>query len=824
MMIVSTQFHRAAWAAVFAWALVRPLAAAPEIATVTEPACNGEVIVITGEGINPQTTTLKAFCLGTADGGFRAEALEDPLRQAEALHHAPALPAVPPDGALDCAVVGGGAGYVQAVMKCSRQPWIRVPAVTALWAGDGKQWSRPLVVNRPQAHWAAPANPQPGDVVRIFGRTFAWDGQLPPATAFLRAKADGRLIALRRATGHHEDGHTDRWRLAAWLPEDLAPGAYQLLVHGGHGGPFGWSEPLALTVAAPTPAGSPTINVRDLGAQGDGLSDDLPALTAALQQAAGGGTVLLPPGTYAVSRTLKIPEGVCLRGTGMHQSSITNRRSPGEQAVVPTAAERKGFGPALVHGMGHFTLQDLTLRFMPASGAALKIGQDEMYVEDVELHRVRFESQQDYSLSPQHDYTSPPVTIYNARRLRMIRCETFGPGGVSCDRKLEACQFAQNLFTSDRRWRGHVFKFWGAEHCIFEDNILRGDVRGLVMQTHFGVNFQNFIAGNTVERTVLGGNAGETYLVEGAGLFLESPVADATADSLTTADWPAQHDETRPHRRVVGRFVVIAAGRGLGQCRRITAVDAPRKTLTVDRPWRVVPDQSSIAVVMNGLVDNIFVNNQEIDCGKGLYLYYAGAINNVVDRHLCQRSLGVTLMTLDERQAADAQTHQTAPDFGNLIRDCRIDGGGIFLGAGGRLPLGTRPALPGANFANRVIGNEILHAGYFTGAQYGATWRWGGGWSSLLAGINLIPMDLGKDAGSGAAGPPRMVGNVIQDNFVGMSPVGVGVSQRAADTLLYKNHVYQVPTPAVDKGQNTRQIDTVVHDADEYTPERGPIR
>ena len=70
----------------------------------------------------------------------------------------------------------------------------------------------------------------------------------------------------------------------------------------------------------------------------------------------------------------------------------------------------------------------------------------------------------------------------------------------------------------------------------------------------------------------------------------------------------------------------------------------------MDRPWRIVPDRSSTVVVMNGLVETVFVNNQEVDCGKGLYLYYAGAINNIIDRHLCDRSLGVTLMTQDDRQ------------------------------------------------------------------------------------------------------------------------------------------------------------------------------
>jgi len=178
-----------------------------------------------------------------------------------------------------------------------------------------------------------------------------------------------------------------------------------------------------------------------------------------------------------------------------------------------------------------------------------------------------------------------------------------------------------------------------------------------------------------------------------------------------------------------------------------------------------------------------------------------------------------------DAQAADAGAHETAPDFFNLIRDCRVsDGGGIVVGAGGRMPETDQPALPWANFGNRVIGNEILRTVPFSGAQYGSNWRWGGGWSNLLAGINVIPMDLGKQPGTGLDGPPRMLANVIQDNWVGLSAVGVGISVRASDTLVYKNHFHAVRTPIVDRGRQTRQLENVMRDDEEYTPERGPIR
>jgi hypothetical protein len=209
-----------------------------------------------------------------------------------------------------------------------------------------------------------------GEVIRIFGRTFSWGCQLPPARVYLRRQGGGPLVALRRADGHREDGHTERWCLAAWLPNDLPPGRYEVLVHG---------------------------------------------------------------------------------GTGMHQSVIANLEAAGFRPGERTDSLRRGFRPALLQGMGHFVIQDLTLRFMPATAPALEIGRDEVYVEDIGLYRVRFESRQDYGLSEQHDYTTPPVSIFNARRLRMVRCETYGSGGVSCQRKLEDCQFSQNTFAADRR-------------------------------------------------------------------------------------------------------------------------------------------------------------------------------------------------------------------------------------------------------------------------------------------------------------------------------------------------------------------------------------
>lgn len=57
-------------------------------------------------------------------------------------------------------------------------------------------------------------------------------------------------------------------------------------------------------------------NAVEFGAVRDGVTDDAAAIQAAIDACAAGGTVILPPGSYAVSVPLLIRDGVTLRGIG----------------------------------------------------------------------------------------------------------------------------------------------------------------------------------------------------------------------------------------------------------------------------------------------------------------------------------------------------------------------------------------------------------------------------------------------------------------------------------------------------------------------------
>ena len=72
-------------------------------------------------------------------------------------------------------------------------------------------------------------------------------------------------------------------------------------------------------------AETPTLNVLDFGAYGDGLNDDTGAFQVALDEAAGEGKcVVVPVGQYRLDGTLSIPAGVTLEGSwpGPHTSMV----------------------------------------------------------------------------------------------------------------------------------------------------------------------------------------------------------------------------------------------------------------------------------------------------------------------------------------------------------------------------------------------------------------------------------------------------------------------------------------------------------------------
>jgi hypothetical protein len=132
------------------------------------------------------------------------------------------------------------------------------------------------------------------------------------------------------------------------------------------------------------------VNVRDYGATGDGTTDDRPAIVSAISalDAAGGGTLLLPKGTYAISDTVQLVSNMRLVGVGRGATTIKPSASWGGWAMVQdpggsiTNTEVSGitFDAAnqvaeslrfIVAGTKNITVRDCEFKNLPSSAAGL---------------------------------------------------------------------------------------------------------------------------------------------------------------------------------------------------------------------------------------------------------------------------------------------------------------------------------------------------------------------------------------------------------------------------------------------------------------------
>ena len=226
----------------------------------------------------------------------------------------------------------GADGYLAATLPERSQDGLFL-----LWCGNEAGWSRPIRLNAPQIWWTSPAHPTPGGELHVIGRDIGQRPSRSVAHVYLAAPGQpGRWLTCV---------HSVKYMASVALPADLAPGDYQVWVHAGMGGRFGWSEPLPVTIAAvalaPTKTASP-----------DPPAEGLAPLQSTINElaAAGGGTLKLSAGTYPFEGTLQVPDHVTIEGAGMEQTRLQLVFSRPE--TFPWLTGGWNEGPGRVHSVG----------------------------------------------------------------------------------------------------------------------------------------------------------------------------------------------------------------------------------------------------------------------------------------------------------------------------------------------------------------------------------------------------------------------------------------------------------------------------------------
>lgn len=227
---------------------------------------------------------------------------------------------------LDYAPQGSSSGQIASILLPSAASGMP-NGMYLVWPQNRIGTGAPVAINRTDAWWVGPESSTKGDTVFVFGQNLTYPGTYAP----------GALTPLVYLVSADSAGETYLPQVTSANPyrvgfstSEVNPGSYEVWVHNGAGGDFGWSGPLPLTVSAASPwncqsSGPSTFNVRSYGALGNGITDDTTAITttiiAAGTYASNAGhpyaTIYLPPGIYMVSTGFQPPSNVCFMGAGI---------------------------------------------------------------------------------------------------------------------------------------------------------------------------------------------------------------------------------------------------------------------------------------------------------------------------------------------------------------------------------------------------------------------------------------------------------------------------------------------------------------------------
>jgi len=654
------------------------------------------------------------------------------------------------------------------------------------WVKNEAGWSAPWRITSAQPWWVSPNAASPGGTVRIFGRTL--DARL----VAIKACRDGQVTPLT----DFQRGQHPLYEVRAKLPDDLVPGDYELFVHNGSAGEAGWGGPIRIQIAPLPEPVTRFFDVRDFGAKGNGHADDTTSLRQALIQAgeAGGGTVHLPPGLYAISATLWTPPGVTLQGAGGQNSVLIVRDERPMRWDVPAAIAREmpghfrarqqdgGLG-AMVWMQDRSRVADLGLVDGPGTLQPIFGSRDACRIERCHIRAT---------------HSTQPAVMVEWRSDGFVLKDSViesASGGVflvhgphtqalvsgNTIRNLHPGQ-ANNLFI-----RAFV-------HSIIEYNVIQDGDRNWCSQTGYTSGYHSILLGNRwLNNVPRRHNSGEN-MYEAGGATWHGPVASAGADRLAVAGSPWAD------QNLVNEYVLILDGRGLGQYRRVIANDA--NTLTVDPPWDIVPagtgaesadttrEQQNVpdpshggpgretyAMVGRAYVETLWIDNDEENTANWTG-FWGNNFGHVVDSHSLRNGAGFYLWAWKS-------------DAPSPVAFCDLIGVRI-MGRGNVSLLG--PLV----FGNTVRFSEVTGFRYGPGFHIQPTWLQGME-PQQRAAVDLLPIRQTM------AGVPETAPwkdwNIVEGSHLYDGPRGIRIPAEARHTQLRNNTIHVDGEAVIDESK-----------------------
>lgn len=552
--------------------------------------------------------------------------------------------------------------------------------VVLVWPENATGKGQPIAVNKPEAWWTWPRRAAPGQTVSVFGRNLSHRAGTDTGWVWLNVAGagDGRGWWVRA-------DQANPYKLDFTLPDDLPQGELEVWVHNGTGGTYGWAAlhdgdggaitATHLTVTEPWQWTGPRIDVTDLGARGDGKTDDTAAIARALEQAAGAkrATVYFPPGQYMVGAKLTVTSpdnaGVRLLGEGPGKSAIVclpearhklmvdlntgnvelrglrfDVNNLGETENLYTGAQRNEHDPAAYARRA-------------AEAEARKQARAQRKRAIREWKRNNKNKPLPEHLQPKKKPDKPardkPKPVHRkllqangyASGLTFVDCIFDGERSVvmnlggrkdvlieGCDIIGKECQIATITYAMIRdchfygRADAPVMMYSYGGWCQAIINNTGQDYQPMTYDTAMGRFYTVSAYGQRVENIYIADNRTHDLTVQ-PGHFNQNSGEQIMWEfmpGLSTQKPTAVDGQTLSFARPIGGKVrwygdaVVIAGKGLGQWRKVNSYDKKSGRMELAQPWRVAPNTDS-TIAVSQPIQRVVVYRNQLDAKPRAY-------------------------------------------------------------------------------------------------------------------------------------------------------------------------------------------------------------
>jgi polygalacturonase len=718
-----------------------------------------------------------------------------------------------------------------------------------MWVENGKGASYPVRINAPLITWVGPDKVSPGSSLSVYGRNLSHNNGNKESYVYIRkwgSDAKEKVTPCKVTS-------VNPYKVTFTVPRNIPINAdYEVWVHNGHGGRYGWSGPLKIRVQESTGfswSGS-VINVKSFGAAGDGSTDDSKAIQDAINSANDGDRIYFSAGTYRlVENGLTCTKKLSFEGDDAQKATILTDSAFVKQEMLfiknfPSRLINLGIKTLKPDGKGlkYLVRTDGSDGNENAKGFVVQkcifetaaFGGNAVATNNYGIICVSVEHVDEVDIT--HNVITSQAAVWSvaSRQLQINNNKFYGNWKVvkgngdlllSFPGDTHEMDISNNSFESVDK-SGPVKR---------NDRII---VRAIVFQNYRGgVTDREYIGENTVDR------AGNPWDNSGEIILFELPTASTSVYKIkepTSATSPVMTLSGSWRANSLTRnAVAIIKNKGVGQFRRIISNDG--SVITMDRPWDVQPDSTSVISVTSSGNDIVIYNNKidgvpnyyETESATSGIQFFGALFNNVIaDNSFSNVHHGIYVTGYAGHPSIKCESTGSMGNLitGNTIRNAVYGIENITIMYAYVMPKPLPSEIPWSSNVNNVFRDNkvsdirqftvksVLHGGYgiYVGQLYN-DWQnpiWNGPWVQR----GLIEHNTVTDAASKYMWlrQHQQWTTVRKNNFVSTgkysNSVGTYFSPQNADACLVENKyssidsVYGGKLPGPQLGLSNRSL------------------